>query len=222
MPRPPAEPARSARDGRRHAACVSLRQNLSFLAASGAPPGVQRADPIIVLGLSVRRVVATAFAGVLYSVIAVAVLRHLLALAYIVEAVSADSFQRALGRLSLSSGMANPYAYMAIESPSRLLSWFGIAYISLAWWLCSASVLALGEGSSTRELVIYAALRGIGFVWLMAVFRLHDVARRRCGVGCQSTLNRMRYWRETVSSDYLLLEVIGVVFAMITVALIRK
>src|SRR5690242_20005000 len=37
MPRPPAEPARSARDGRRYAACNSLRQNLSFLAASGAP-----------------------------------------------------------------------------------------------------------------------------------------------------------------------------------------
>ena len=37
MPRPPAEPARSVRDGRRHAACRSLRQNLSFLAASGAP-----------------------------------------------------------------------------------------------------------------------------------------------------------------------------------------
>jgi len=37
MPRPPAEPARSARDGRRHAACRSLRQNLSFLAPSGAP-----------------------------------------------------------------------------------------------------------------------------------------------------------------------------------------
>jgi hypothetical protein len=37
MPRPPAEPARSARDGRRHAACRSLSQNLSFLAASGAP-----------------------------------------------------------------------------------------------------------------------------------------------------------------------------------------
>ncbi len=37
MPRPPAEPACSARDGRRHAACRSLRQNLSFLAASGAP-----------------------------------------------------------------------------------------------------------------------------------------------------------------------------------------
>ena len=37
MPRPPAEPARSARDGRRHAACRSLRQHLSFLAASGAP-----------------------------------------------------------------------------------------------------------------------------------------------------------------------------------------
>jgi len=37
MPRPPAEPARAARDGRRHAACRSLRQNLSFLAASGAP-----------------------------------------------------------------------------------------------------------------------------------------------------------------------------------------
>src|ERR1043165_1228246 len=36
-PPPPAEPARSARDGRRHAACNSLRQNLSFLAASGAP-----------------------------------------------------------------------------------------------------------------------------------------------------------------------------------------
>ena len=38
MPRPPAEPAGSARDGRRHAACRSLRQNPSFLAASGAPP----------------------------------------------------------------------------------------------------------------------------------------------------------------------------------------
>src|SRR6185369_12590400 len=38
MPRPPAEPARAAQDGRRHAACNSLRQNLSFLAASGAPP----------------------------------------------------------------------------------------------------------------------------------------------------------------------------------------
>ncbi len=37
MPRPPAEPARAARDGRRHAACRSLRQNFSFLAASGAP-----------------------------------------------------------------------------------------------------------------------------------------------------------------------------------------
>jgi hypothetical protein len=37
MPRPPAEPARSARDGRRHAACRSLSQNRSFLAASGAP-----------------------------------------------------------------------------------------------------------------------------------------------------------------------------------------
>jgi hypothetical protein len=37
IPRPPAEPARAARDGRRHAACRSLRQNLSFLAASGAP-----------------------------------------------------------------------------------------------------------------------------------------------------------------------------------------
>jgi len=38
MPRPPAGPARAARDGRRHAACRALRQNLSFLAASGAPP----------------------------------------------------------------------------------------------------------------------------------------------------------------------------------------
>jgi len=37
MPRPPAEPARAARDGRRHAACSSLQQNLSFVAASGAP-----------------------------------------------------------------------------------------------------------------------------------------------------------------------------------------
>jgi len=38
MPRRPADPARSPRDGRRHAACRPLRQNLSFLAASGAPP----------------------------------------------------------------------------------------------------------------------------------------------------------------------------------------
>ena len=44
MPRPPAEPARAARDGRRHAACRSLRQNLSFLAASGAPPVRSRVD----------------------------------------------------------------------------------------------------------------------------------------------------------------------------------
>ena len=38
MPRPPAEPARAARDGRRHAACRSLLQNPSSVAASGAPP----------------------------------------------------------------------------------------------------------------------------------------------------------------------------------------
>jgi len=43
MPRPPAEPARSARDGRRHAACSSLLQNLSSVAASGAPPVRSRA-----------------------------------------------------------------------------------------------------------------------------------------------------------------------------------
>jgi len=38
MPLPPAEPARAAPDGRRHAACRSLLQNLSLIAASGAPP----------------------------------------------------------------------------------------------------------------------------------------------------------------------------------------
>ena len=38
MPRPPAEPARAARDGRRHAACRSLLQSFSSVAASGAPP----------------------------------------------------------------------------------------------------------------------------------------------------------------------------------------
>ncbi len=38
MPRPPAEPARSARDGRRHAACRTLNVNCLCIAASGAPP----------------------------------------------------------------------------------------------------------------------------------------------------------------------------------------
>ncbi len=37
MPRPPAEPARSARDGRRHAACSRSNVNCMCIAASGAP-----------------------------------------------------------------------------------------------------------------------------------------------------------------------------------------
>jgi hypothetical protein len=38
MPRPPAEPARAARDGRRHAACRRSTSNPSCIVASGAPP----------------------------------------------------------------------------------------------------------------------------------------------------------------------------------------
>jgi len=38
MPRPPAEPACSARDGRRHAACRLLPPVAPLVAASGAPP----------------------------------------------------------------------------------------------------------------------------------------------------------------------------------------